>query len=89
MPYELTIVQPFTTTSDPTMLSIKPTPNINEKTKAMLNNRAETIDIEGIAFEDADLEGETLPHKTKEIGNFAYKTNCVPINKSEGKNINK
>ena len=66
MPYELTIVQPFTTTSGSTVLGIKPTPNINDKTKAMLNNRAETIDIEGIAFEEADLEGKTLFYKTKE-----------------------
>ena len=61
MPYEMIVVQPFTATSDPTVLGIKPIPNINDKIKAMLNKyRAETIDIEDITFEEADLEEESL-----------------------------
>ena len=61
MPYEMIVVQPFTATSDPTVLGIKPIPNINDKIKAMLNKyRAETIDIEDITFEEADLEESTL-----------------------------
>ena len=61
MPYEMIVVQPFTATSDPTVLGIKPIPNINDKIKAMLNKyRAETIDIEDITYEEADLEESTL-----------------------------
>ena len=57
VPYEMIVVQPFTATSDPTVLGIKPIPNINDKIKAMLNKyRAETIDIEDITYEEADLE---------------------------------
>ncbi len=61
VPYEMIVVQPFTATSDPTVLGIKPIPNINDKIKAMLNKyRAETIDIEDITYEEADLEEESL-----------------------------
>ncbi|MBQ2838378.1 MAG: hypothetical protein IJE73_01875 [Muribaculaceae bacterium] len=61
VPYEMIVVQPFTATSDPTVLGIKPIPNINDKIKAMLNKyRAETIDIEDITYEEADLEESTL-----------------------------
>ncbi len=71
MPYEMIVVQPFTATSDPTVLGIKPIPNINDKIKAMLNKyRAETIDIEDITFEEADLEEESLfPPNNKEDDN--------------------
>lgn len=63
VPYEMIVVQPFTATSDPTVLGIKPIPNINDKIKAMLNKyRAETIDIEDITYEEADLqESELFP----------------------------
>ncbi|MBR5552174.1 MAG: hypothetical protein IKV83_09705 [Muribaculaceae bacterium] len=61
MPYEMIVVQPFTATSDPTVLGIKPIPNINDKIKAMLNKyRAETIDIEDITYEEADLQESEL-----------------------------
>lgn len=71
VPYEMIVVQPFTATSDPTVLGIKPIPNINDKIKAMLNKyRAETIDIEDITFEEADLEEESLfPTPNKEDDN--------------------
>ena len=71
VPYEKIVVQPFTATSDPTVLGIKPIPNINDKIKAMLNKyRAETIDIEDITFEEADLEEESLfPPQNKEDDN--------------------
>ena len=71
VPYEMIVVQPFTATSDPTVLGIKPIPNINDKIKAMLNKyRAETIDIEDITFEEADLEEESLfPPNNKEYDN--------------------
>lgn len=71
VPYEMIVVQPFTATSDPTVLGIKPIPNINDKIKAMLNKyRAETIDIEEITYEEADLEEESLfPPQNKEDDN--------------------
>lgn len=71
VPYEMIVVQPFTATSDPTVLGIKPIPNINDKIKAMLNKyRTETIDIEDISFEEADLEEESLfPPQNKEDDN--------------------
>lgn len=71
VPYEMIVVQPFTATSDPTVLGIKPIPNINDKIKAMLNKyRAETIDIEDITYEEADLEEESLfPPNNKEDDN--------------------
>lgn len=61
MPYDRIVVQPFTATDDPTVLGIKPIPNINEKIKEMLDKyRKETIDIEDIEFEEADLEEDEL-----------------------------
>ena len=71
VPYEMIVVQPFTATSDPTVLGSKPIPNINDKIKAMLNKyRAETIDIEDITYEEADLEEESLfPPQNKEDDN--------------------
>lgn len=61
MPYDQIVVQPFTATDDPTVLGIKPIPNINEKIKDMLDKyRKETIDIEDIEFEEADLEEDEI-----------------------------
>lgn len=63
LPYEMIVVQPFTATDDPSVLGIKPIPNIQEKIKKMLEKyRAETMDIDDVTFEDADLEeGELFP----------------------------
>ncbi len=61
MPYEMIVVQPFTATSDPSVLGIKPIPNIQEKISAMIQKyRAETLDIEDVDFEEADLEFSEL-----------------------------
>ncbi len=61
MPYEMIVVQPFTATSDPSVLGIKPIPNIQEKISAMIQKyRAETLDIEDVEFEEADLEFDNL-----------------------------
>ena len=66
LPYEMIVVQPFTATDDPSVLGIKPIPNIQEKIKKMLEKyRAETMDIDDVTFEDADLEeGELFPALT-------------------------
>ena len=61
VPYDMIVVQPFTATDDPTVLGIKPIPNIREKIRTLLNKyRAENIDIEDIEFEEADLEEADL-----------------------------
>ncbi|MBO4722703.1 MAG: hypothetical protein J5629_07200 [Muribaculaceae bacterium] len=61
VPYDMIVVQPFTATDDPTVLGIKPIPNIREKIRMLLNKyRAENIDIEDIEFEEADLEETDL-----------------------------
>lgn len=81
LPYEMIVVQPFTATDDPSVLGIKPIPNIQEKIKKMLEKyRAETMDIDDVTFEDADLEeGELFPapktdNKTKDndFDDFEY-----------------
>lgn len=61
MPYEMIVVQPFTATSDPSALGIKPIPNIQRKISDMIKKyRAETIDIEDVEFEEPDLELDAL-----------------------------
>lgn len=61
MPYEMIVVQPFTATSDPSVLGIKPIPNIQRKISDLIKKyRAETIDIEDVEFEEADLELDAL-----------------------------
>lgn len=61
MPYEMIVVQPFTATSDPSVLGIKPIPNIQRKISDMIKKyRAETIDIEDVEFEEPDLKLDSL-----------------------------
>ena len=61
VPYDLIVVQPFTATDDPSVLGIKPIPNIQERIDALLKKyQAENIDIEDIEFEEADLEEDVL-----------------------------
>lgn len=70
VPYDLIVVQPFTATDDPTVLGIKPMPNLNERIAELLHKyQAENIDIEDIEFEEADLEENVLfPPATLEDG---------------------
>lgn len=61
IPYEDIVVQPFTATSDPSVLGIKPIENLDAVVKAMIEKyRQETLDIEDVEFEEADLEENTL-----------------------------
>jgi hypothetical protein len=61
VPYDLIVVQPFTATDDPTVLGIKPIPNINERIHALLKKyQAENMDIEDVEFEEPDLELPSL-----------------------------
>lgn len=57
IPYDKIVVQPFTATSDPTVLGIKPIPNLRDEIKKQLDKyMAETIDIQDVDFEEVDLE---------------------------------
>ena len=61
IPYEQIVVQPFTATSDPSVLGIKPIPDIDEVVKRLTEKyRQETLDIEDVEYEEADLEEESL-----------------------------
>ena len=56
VPYDMIVVQPFTATQDPSVLGIKPIPNIEDKIKKLIDKyRAESIDIDDIEFEEADI----------------------------------
>lgn len=69
IPLDQILVQPFTATDDPRVLGIEPIPNIAEKISAMIEKyRRETIDIEDVEFEDADLEEDELfaPYKDED-----------------------
>ena len=61
VPYDLIVVQPFTATDDPSVLGIKPMPRLQERIHELLQKyRAESIDIEDVEFEEADLEEKSL-----------------------------
>lgn len=61
VPYHLILVQPFVATNDPRVLGIEPIPDIDNKIRKMIDKYAqETIDIEGVEFEEADLEEKEL-----------------------------
>ncbi len=69
VPYEMIVVQPFVATSDPSVLGIKPIPNIQQRISEMIAKyRAETLDIEDVEFEEADLEfGELFKGESEEV----------------------
>ncbi len=57
MPFDLIVVQPFTATQDPSVLGIKPLPNLDQRIKELIAKyRRESIDIEDVEAEVADLE---------------------------------
>lgn len=61
MPFDLIVVQPFTATNDPSVLGIKPTPNIDRRIKEMIEKyRKESLDIDDVECEEADLEENDL-----------------------------
>ncbi|MGM9844913.1 MAG: hypothetical protein ACI30K_01605 [Muribaculaceae bacterium] len=54
-------VQPFTATDDPTVLGIKPIPELRKKIDALLAKyKAESMDIEDVDYEDVDLEMDKI-----------------------------
>ena len=78
VPYDLIVVQPFTATDDPSVLGIKPMPRLQERIQELLHKyQAESMDIEDIEFEEADLEESALfPPTTLEDGT-AQETNIL------------
>ena len=61
LPYEEIVIQPFVATDDPSVLGIKPLPNLQQKIDDMLKKyTAETADIEDVECEEVDLEEEEL-----------------------------
>ena len=61
LPYEQIVIQPFTPSSDPTIIGLKIIPNVDE-VKARLKKQMsmDNPDIEDVDFEEADLEEDTL-----------------------------
>lgn len=56
VPYDLIVVQPFTATQDPSVLGIRPIPNIDKKITDLINKyKAESMDIEDIEYEESDI----------------------------------
>lgn len=56
VPYDLIVVQPFTATQDPSVLGIRPIPNIEKKISDLIAKyRAESLDIDDIEFEETDV----------------------------------
>lgn len=61
IPIEEILPQPFTPTSDPSVLGIKPIPNIRQRIKELTKKYiSETADIEDIEAEEIDLEENIL-----------------------------
>ena len=68
LPYHLIVIQPFTATSDPSVLSIKPIPNRQKFVEDLLAKyRAESADIDDVEYEYADLEEDELYAEYEEI----------------------
>lgn len=61
IPVDKIIPQPFIATDDPSVLGIKPLPNIRDRQRALIEKYTkETADIQDISYEPADLDEDTL-----------------------------
>lgn len=68
LPFDLILVQPFVPTLDPTVLGITPIPNIQEKIQKLIEKyRQESMDIEDVSWEDADLEEDELFNDDEDV----------------------
>ena len=57
MPYELIVIQPFTPSSDPTLIGLKPIKDIDKVRARLLRQVSmDNPDIEDVDYEEADLE---------------------------------
>lgn len=61
MPFDLIVVQPFMVTHDPSVLGIKPIEDVENVIKNLLEKYTkESVDIDDVEYEEADLEEEEL-----------------------------
>lgn len=61
MPYELIVIQPFTPSSDPTLIGLKPIKDLDKVRARLLKQVAmDNPDIEDVEYEEADLEEDVL-----------------------------
>ena len=68
LPFDQIVVQPFTATNDPTVLGIKPIPNLEAKQRELIKKYTST-DIQDVSFEMDDLEENILfPEKEMTYG---------------------
>lgn len=71
VPYDQIVVQPFTATSDPTVLGIRPIENLEERIKELIAKyRRESMDIEDVEAEEVDLEENELWKGEADEGNI-------------------
>lgn len=68
--YDQIVVQPFTPTDDPSVIGLKPIPNVREKIRSTLE-RYWHDDIEDVDFEPADFCEEDIFKIPKKIGGEA------------------
>ena len=67
VPYDMIVVQPFTATDDPSVLGIKPIPNIEQKISALIEKySAQSLDIEDIEYEQPDVMDWSIYQEVKE-----------------------
>lgn len=72
IPVDQIVIQQFTATDDPSVLGIKPIPDIRAKQKKLLDRyirESETSDILDIQYEDADLDEDILFGQKQTIDN--------------------
>ena len=66
VPYDMIVVQPFTATDDPSVLGIKPIPNIEQKISALIEKySAQSLDIEDIEYEQPDVMDWSICQEAK------------------------
>ena len=59
--YDTSVVQPFVPSADPTVLGIKPIPDIRERIKKKISQYW-SEDVEEVDFEDADFDEDAIFH---------------------------
>lgn len=63
VPYDDIVVQPFTATSDPTVLGLRPIPHIEQRIAQLIDKyRQECTDIDDIEWEEADANPDLTLH---------------------------
>ena len=73
IPYDQIVIQPFTATNDPSVLGIKPIKDIEKRIKEMIEKyRRETIDIDDVEYEEADVEEKELFGPAEDEGDESH-----------------